>query len=79
MYFIILIIALIWQPQGYSNNSNDTKVHFNIEMNGDKLDIARQEGLYDHFKLTTKLSTANMRVLDANGEVKKYSTPELSK
>ncbi|KAJ0501049.1 putative DNA topoisomerase (ATP-hydrolyzing) [Helianthus annuus] len=37
---------------------------------------AKEEGLLKKFKLTTTLSTSNMDLLDANGVVKKYDTPE---
>ncbi|MFS8022247.1 putative DNA topoisomerase (ATP-hydrolyzing) [Helianthus anomalus] len=37
---------------------------------------AKEEGLLKKFKLTTTLSTSNMDLLDANGVIKKYDTPE---
>ena len=54
-------------------------VHFEITMTEDQMNRARQEGFLNKFKLTTTLSTANMHLLDANGELKKYDTPEQSK
>ena len=48
-------------------------------MTEDQMNTARQEGFLNKFKLTTTLSTANMRLLDANGVIKKYATPEQSK
>ncbi|GJY31635.1 DNA topoisomerase 2 [Tanacetum coccineum] len=48
--------------------------HFEITMTKDQMNKARQEG--NKLKLTTTLSTANMYVLDAEGKLKKYDTPE---
>ncbi|GJY94964.1 DNA topoisomerase 2 [Tanacetum coccineum] len=45
-------------------------------MTEDQMNRARQEGFLKKFKLTTTLSTTNMRLLDANGVIKKYDTPE---
>ncbi|GJX55363.1 DNA topoisomerase 2-like protein isoform X2 [Tanacetum coccineum] len=53
-------------------NDDDTSVHFEITMT-EKQD---EGGLPNKLKLITTLSTANMYVLDAEGKLKKYDTPE---
>ncbi|GKE96489.1 DNA topoisomerase 2, partial [Tanacetum coccineum] len=45
-------------------------------MTTDQMNKAREEGFLNKLKLTTTLSTANMYVLDAEGKLKKYDTPE---
>ncbi|GJS17807.1 DNA topoisomerase 2 [Tanacetum coccineum] len=59
-------------------NDDDTRVHFEITMTKDQMNKARQEEgeLWNKLKLTTTLSTGNMYVLDAEGKLKKYDTPE---
>ncbi|GJR75253.1 DNA topoisomerase 2 [Tanacetum coccineum] len=59
-------------------NDDDTRVHFEITMTKDQMNKARQEEgeLWNKLKLTTTLSTANMYVLDGEGKLKKYDTPE---
>lgn len=37
---------------------------------------AEEAGLLEYFKLTTKISTANMVCFDFDGKIKKYSSPE---
>ncbi|GKB90887.1 DNA topoisomerase 2 [Tanacetum coccineum] len=59
-------------------NDDDTRVHFEITMTKDQMNKARQEEgeLWNKLKLTTTLSTGNIYVLDAEGKLKKYDTPE---
>ncbi|GKA62528.1 DNA topoisomerase 2, partial [Tanacetum coccineum] len=57
-------------------NDDDTSVHFEITMTKDQMNKAEEGGLSNKLKLTTTLSTANMYVLDAEGKLKKYDTPE---
>jgi hypothetical protein len=40
--------------------------------------IALAEGLVKKFKLTTTISTNNMHLFNAKGNIKKYDTPEQS-
>nr|GEW66486.1 DNA topoisomerase 2 [Tanacetum cinerariifolium] len=60
----------------YKACNGDTSVHFEIIMTEDQMNKAREEGFPNKLKLTTTLSTANMYVLDAEGKLKKYDTPE---
>ncbi|GJT94580.1 DNA topoisomerase 2 isoform X2 [Tanacetum coccineum] len=60
----------------YTTQYRDETVHFEITMTEDQMNRARQEGFLKKFKLTTTLSTTNMRLFDANGVIKKYDTPE---
>ncbi|GJX26512.1 DNA topoisomerase 2 [Tanacetum coccineum] len=57
-------------------NDDDTSVHFEITMTKDQMNKAEEGGLWNKLKLTTTLSTGNMYVLDAEGKLKKYDTPE---
>ncbi|RVW87704.1 DNA topoisomerase 2 [Vitis vinifera] len=60
----------------YKEHNDDTTVHFEVIMSEENLLMAKQEGLLQKFKLTTKISTSNMHLFDSNGTIKKYETPE---
>ena len=63
-----------------ARKDNTNNVHFESTMTEDQMNSANHAGGFlNKFKLTTTLSTANMHLLDANGELKKYDTPEQSK
>ncbi len=58
------------------HNSTDTKVHSELALSEENLAVALAEGLVKKFKLTTTISTSNMRLIDSKGIIKKYDTPE---
>lgn len=74
---IVLIRNFFWL-QDYKEHNDDTTVHFEVIMSEQNLLMAKQEGLLQKFKLTTKISTSNMHLFDSNGTIKKYETPEQS-
>ena len=66
--------------QGYTACNDDTTVDFKITMTEKQMENANiKGGLLNKFKLTTTLSMANMHLLDGQGKLKKYDTPEQSK
>ncbi|KAL6523252.1 DNA topoisomerase 2 [Orobanche gracilis] len=56
--------------------TDDKTVHFEIYMSDKNLAIAKTEGLVEKFKLSTTISTGNMHLFNAKGELVKYSSPE---
>lgn len=47
-----------------------------VTMTADGLAEAEKKGLIEYFKLTGKANTSNMMCFDAEGKIKKYSSPE---
>ena len=62
-----------------AHHHDDGTVTFEVVMSPEQMNKARDEGFENKFNLTTNLDTSNMRLRDANGEIKKYDTPEESK
>ncbi|KAG6557359.1 hypothetical protein Mapa_001289 [Marchantia paleacea] len=60
----------------YREHGTDTAVDFEVQLSEENMNIALLEGLTKKFNLTTKISTGNMHLFDANGMIKKYDTPE---
>ncbi|KAF9593284.1 hypothetical protein IFM89_021040 [Coptis chinensis] len=58
------------------NVHQDRAVHFEIFMEENKLNMAKQEGLLKKFSLTTSFSTSNMHLFDPKGAIKKFVNPE---
>ncbi len=51
-------------------------VHFVITMTEKGMEQAEKQGFHEFFKLTTRVSTANMVCFDFDGKIKKYSAAE---
>lgn len=60
----------------YKEHHTDTTVLFRITVTPDQLREAQDVGLMKKFKLTTSVATSNMMLFDAEGQIKKYETPE---
>ena len=75
---VLVLIRNFFGLQDYKEHNDDTTVHFEVIMSEENLLMAKQEGLLQKFKLTTKISTSNMHLFDSNGTIKKYETPEQS-
>lgn len=41
-----------------------------------ELEKAEKQGLYEFFRLTSKINTSNMICFDFEGKIKKYDSPE---
>lgn len=54
----------------------EQNVHFIIEMYSDRLKQAESDGFHKIFKLQTVINTNSMVLFDANGCLRKYSSPE---
>ncbi|GKB44248.1 DNA topoisomerase 2, partial [Tanacetum coccineum] len=70
-----------WEGQNtfykdYTACNDAENVNFEITMTEDQMNTAKKEGLWKKFKLTTRLSTANMHLFDEHGVIKKYDSPE---
>ncbi|PWA95854.1 Arginine repressor C-terminal-like domain-containing protein [Artemisia annua] len=62
--------------EGYKEDRGEDNVQFTLYLSKDQMADAKKEGLLNKFKLTTKVSTKNMYLFDAEGILKKYDTPE---
>ena len=62
--------------QDYEEHHNNMNVHFIVTMSAKGMEEAEKQGFHEFFKLTTKISTANMVCFDFDGKIKKYNTPE---
>lgn len=51
-------------------------VHFVVTMTEKGMEQAEKQGFHEFFKLTTKVSTANMVCFDFDSKIKKYSAAE---
>ena len=60
----------------YKEHHTDTSVHFVIKMTPEKMKEALDAGLYNKFKLTSKISITNMMLFDHDGVIRKYDGPE---
>ena len=59
-----------------SPNYEHADVEFEVILSEQNMNIAKQEGLEKKFKLTTTIETTNMHLLDSDGKIRKYNTPE---
>ncbi|KAM7191036.1 DNA topoisomerase 2 [Naviculisporaceae sp. PSN 640] len=56
---------------------NDHKtVHFVIQLEEKHMNAALQEGLLERFKLSKSMTTTNLVAFNAQGQIRKYETPE---
>ncbi|KAG5646884.1 hypothetical protein DXG03_001960 [Asterophora parasitica] len=60
----------------YKEHHDNRNVHFIVTMTAKELEKAEEQGLYDYFKLTGKLSTSNMMCFDFEGKIRKFESPE---
>lgn len=60
----------------YKEHHTDTTVHFVITMPEKNLEAAQREGIYKKFKLLSTIQTSNMHLFSADGQIKKYASPE---
>lgn len=60
----------------YKEHHDNRNVHFVVTMTASGLAEAEKRGLAEFFKLTGKVNTSNMMCFDAEGKIKKYSSPE---
>ena len=51
-------------------------MHFIITMSATELKKAEEQGFVEYFKLTSKISTANMIAFNFDGKITKYDSPE---
>ncbi|XP_073354930.1 DNA topoisomerase 2-like [Aegilops tauschii subsp. strangulata] len=51
-------------------------VEFEVILSEQNMNVATREGLEKKFKLTTTIETTNMHLLDSDGKIRKYNTPE---
>ncbi|KAJ6569535.1 DNA topoisomerase II [Mycena capillaripes] len=60
----------------YKEHHDNENVHFVITMDAKQLEKAEEKGLFEFFKLTSKITTSNMICFDFDGKIKKYNSPE---
>ncbi|EIW65215.1 type II DNA topoisomerase [Trametes versicolor FP-101664 SS1] len=60
----------------YKEYHNNMNVHFVVTMTEKGMEQAEKQGFHEFFKLTTKVSTANMVCFDFDSKIKKYSAAE---
>ncbi|KAI0771045.1 type II DNA topoisomerase [Trametes elegans] len=60
----------------YKEYHTNMNVHFVVTLDEKNMEKAEKQGFHEFFKLTTKLSTANMVCFDFDGKIKKYNAPE---
>ncbi|KAI5885142.1 type II DNA topoisomerase [Schizophyllum commune H4-8] len=60
----------------YTEHHDNTNVHFIITMSATELKKAEEQGFVEYFKLTSKISTANMIAFNFDGKITKYDSPE---
>lgn len=62
----------------FKENHTETTVSFTLTAEKAKIDSWEKDskGLYGKFKLTSSLSTSNMTLFNAEGEITKYASPE---
>ncbi|WIA35043.1 hypothetical protein OEZ86_003534 [Tetradesmus obliquus] len=62
----------------YKEHHTDVSVHFDVDLVPGKLAAlaAAAGGLEAKFKLSSKISTGNMMLFDAEGHIKRYDSPE---
>uniref|UniRef100_A0A8R7UEI5 DNA topoisomerase (ATP-hydrolyzing) n=1 Tax=Triticum urartu TaxID=4572 RepID=A0A8R7UEI5_TRIUA len=57
-------------------DDDDANVEFDVILSQQNMNVAKQEGLEKKFKLTSRVETTNMQLLDSDGKIRKYDTPE---
>ncbi|CAJ2639117.1 unnamed protein product [Trifolium pratense] len=62
--------------EDFRQNGDDEIVDIEVKMKADKIATIMQEGLFKKFKLTGTISTSNMHLFDAEGNIKKFDNPE---
>ncbi|TRM62918.1 DNA topoisomerase [Schizophyllum amplum] len=60
----------------YTEHHDNTNVHFIITMSAAELKKAEELGFVEYFKLTTKISTANMICFNFDAKITRYDSPE---
>lgn len=60
----------------YKEYHTDTTVHFVVTLNDKGVKEVEAKGAETFFKMTAQFSTNNMVLFDAQGKIKKYSSPE---
>lgn len=60
----------------YKEYHTDTTVHFVIKLNDKGIKEVADKGAETFFKISSHTQTTNMVLFDAQGKIKKYSTPE---
>ena len=71
-----MVLVLTARVQDYEEHHDNMNVHFIVTMSAKGMEEAEKQGFHEFFKLTTKISTANMVCFDFDGKIKKYNTPE---
>lgn len=61
---------------GLLEDHTTTKVSFKISLKPSQLERMKQTGFEKAFKLTTSLPLTNMHAFDANGSMRRFSSPE---
>lgn len=54
----------------------DTDVHFTVTLTDVGARTAQEKGVSNFFKLQSKISTSNMMLFNADGQIEKYTSPE---
>lgn len=67
---------MIYELQDYKEYHTDSSVYFSVTLSEENMRIAEQEGLEKRFKLINSIATSNMVCFDAEGRIKKYTSPE---
>jgi DNA topoisomerase II len=62
--------------KGYREYHTDTTVHFEIQMSEKSMQEAEEVGIAKKFQLSRNLTTTNMHLFNADGQITKYSSPE---
>ncbi|CAN6246459.1 unnamed protein product [Urochloa humidicola] len=62
--------------EDFVKNGYNEDVDFEVIVSEENMNIAKKEGLENKFKLTSTIETSNMHLLDSDGNVQKYDTPE---
>lgn len=60
----------------YKEYHTDTTVHFVVKLNDKGIQELETKGAETFFKISSQVSTSNMVLFDAQGKIKKYSSPE---
>lgn len=76
LWVSILLMMLDDVLQDYKEYHTDTTVHFVISLSEFGKQSIDKDGLEKTFKVTSSVSISNMVCFDAEGKIKKYTTPE---
>ncbi|CAO1613505.1 unnamed protein product [Sympodiomycopsis kandeliae] len=60
----------------YKEYHTDTTVHFSVKLNEKGVKEVEAKGPEAFFKMSSQVSTSNMVLFDAQGKIKKYTSPE---